>query len=190
MLPCALYLVSGLEESKEQSYSFMFILELKNYGREWYRQITQPYEQHMGVRKHPKWLEKRHDYQSTKERWPELLFQLNGITFLPVAGKVFSNLIYNRLRAAVDSIMREELVGFRQGRGCSDQIFVLHTIIEECEEWKTPLIFNIVDFKKAFDFCSSIVDVEDFRSQRYCHYSMKHQRAVSMLAWNIRNGSA
>ena len=74
-----------------------------------------------------------------------------GITLLPVARKVLSNLIYNRLREAVDSNMREEQAGFRQGRGCSDQIFVLRTIIEECEEWKTPLLINFIDFKKAFD---------------------------------------
>ena len=74
-----------------------------------------------------------------------------GITLLPVARKVLSNLIYNRLREAVDSNMREEQAGFRQDRGCSDQIFVLRTIIEECEEWKTPLVLNFIDFKKAFD---------------------------------------
>ena len=82
---------------------------------------------------------------------PNKLRWMRGITLLPVARKVLSNLIYNRLREAVDSNMREEQAGFRQGRGCSDQIFVLRTIIEECEEWKTPLLLNFIDLKKAFD---------------------------------------
>ena len=47
--------------------------------------------------------------------------------------------------------MREDQAGFRQGRGCSDQIFVLRTIVEECEEWNKPLVLNFIDYKKAFD---------------------------------------
>ena len=73
-----------------------------------------------------------------------------GITLLPVARKILSNLIYNRLKVAVESNMREEQAGFRQGRGCSDQIYVLRTIIEECEECNITLVLNFIDFKKAF----------------------------------------
>ncbi|XP_013399160.1 uncharacterized protein LOC106165493 [Lingula anatina] len=52
---------------------------------------------------------------------------------------------------ANDSRLGEEQAGFRKGRGCIDQIFALHNIIEQCLEWNTPLYINFVDFKKAFD---------------------------------------
>ena len=47
--------------------------------------------------------------------------------------------------------MRKKQAGFRQGRGCLDQIFVLRTIIEECEEWNLLLVLNLIEFKKTFD---------------------------------------
>ena len=47
--------------------------------------------------------------------------------------------------------MCKEQAGFRLGRGCSDQIFVLCTIIEECREWNRSLILNFFDFKRTFD---------------------------------------
>ena len=70
---------------------------------------------------------------------------------LPIARKFFSILIYNRLRDAVGSNMFEEQAGFHQGRGCSDHIFVIRTIIEECEKWKSSLILTFINYRKAFD---------------------------------------
>ena len=52
---------------------------------------------------------------------------------------------------AVDQRIREEQAGFRAGRGCSDQIFALRNIVEQCIEWNAPLFVNFVDFRKAFD---------------------------------------
>ena len=55
------------------------------------------------------------------------------------------------MKKEVDSIPREEQAGFRRGRSCCDQIFVLRSILEEWLEWNTPLIINFIDFQKAFD---------------------------------------
>ena len=74
-----------------------------------------------------------------------------GISLLSVPGKVLCSVIYNRLKESCELALREEQAGFRAGRGCSDQIFVLRNIIEQCEEFRKPLVMNFVDFKKAFD---------------------------------------
>ena len=74
-----------------------------------------------------------------------------GITLLSVTGKIMSNIIYNRIKDAIFSVLCEEQAGFCEGKGCADQIFVLRSIIEQCEEWRKSLVLNFVDFRKAFD---------------------------------------
>lgn len=74
-----------------------------------------------------------------------------GITLLSVPGKVFCIIILKRLQRAVDQALREEQAGFRSGRSCSEQIFALRNILEQCAEFQKPLVVNFIDFKKAFD---------------------------------------
>ena len=47
--------------------------------------------------------------------------------------------------------MRENQAGFRKGRSCIDQIATLRIIIEQSEEWNSPLLMNFIDYEKAFD---------------------------------------
>ncbi|KAK1798816.1 hypothetical protein P4O66_007096, partial [Electrophorus voltai] len=74
-----------------------------------------------------------------------------GITLLLVPGKVFCSVLLRRLQQAEDEILREEQAGFREGRSCSEQIYTLRNIIEQCIEFQRPLLINFIDFKKAFD---------------------------------------
>ena len=74
-----------------------------------------------------------------------------GITLLSVPGKVLCVILLHRLKEAVDLIMREEQAGFRAQRSCTDQIFVLRNIVEQCLEFQKPVFINFIDFKKAFD---------------------------------------
>ena len=55
------------------------------------------------------------------------------------------------MKAALDSLLRDEQVGFRQERSCTDQIATLRNIIEQSLEWNTGLYLVFVDFEKAFD---------------------------------------
>ena len=73
------------------------------------------------------------------------------ITLLSVPGKIFCSILLNRNRLAVDRMLREEQAGFRPGRSCIDQIFALGNILEQSNEWQSPLIFKFIDFQKAFD---------------------------------------
>ena len=74
-----------------------------------------------------------------------------GITLLSVPGKVMSTVIMNRIRDGLENTLREQQAGFRRNRGCCDHIFVIRNIIEQCEEQRSPLIMNFVDFMRAFD---------------------------------------
>ena len=74
-----------------------------------------------------------------------------GITLLATASKVLSKIILDRMKAALDSLLRDEQAGFRQERSCTDQIATLRIIIEQSLEWNTGLYLVFVDFEKAFD---------------------------------------
>jgi hypothetical protein len=74
-----------------------------------------------------------------------------GITLLSIPSKVFCRVLLNRIDTELDDTLRQEQAGLRKGKGCTDQIFALKNIIEQCIEWKSPLYINFIDFKKAFD---------------------------------------
>ena len=72
----------------------------------------------------------------------------------PIALKIFSRILLNRLEPVVDGILRDEQAGFRKGRGCSDQIFIIRHLMQQANEMKVPLSLCFVDFEKAFDSIS------------------------------------
>ena len=74
-----------------------------------------------------------------------------GITLLSIPGKVLTRIILERLKTALDKVLRDEQAGFRQDRSCTDHIATMRIIIEQSLEWQTPLYIVFVDFKKAFD---------------------------------------
>ena len=74
-----------------------------------------------------------------------------GISLLSVPAKVFLRVIAKRIVDAIDHTLRKEQAGFRANEGCSDHIFTLRNIIEQCIEWQHNIVINFVDFEKAFD---------------------------------------
>lgn len=62
-----------------------------------------------------------------------------------------SALLLNKLRVAMDAVLREEQAAFRNNRSCTEQIFTLRKIIEQRVEHQNPLFLNFIEFKKAFD---------------------------------------
>ena len=70
---------------------------------------------------------------------------------LPVASKVLSRILINRIHAGVDHTLRKEQAGFRRGRGTVNQIFILRNILEQANEWNATMYIHFVDFEKAFD---------------------------------------
>ena len=65
-----------------------------------------------------------------------------GITLLSIPSKVLSIIILNRMKKAVEKVLRDEQSGFRSGRSCTDAIFALKTIIEKANEYNTPFFIT------------------------------------------------
>ena len=65
--------------------------------------------------------------------------------------KIFNRVILNRIKDAVDPSLRDNQAGFRKNRSCTDQIATQRIIIEQSQEWRTPLYVNFLDYEKAFD---------------------------------------
>jgi len=57
----------------------------------------------------------------------------------------------NRLATYVDPCLAEEQAGFRDGRRCEDQLFILTDIIEKRIQRNQPLWVVFVDVRKAYD---------------------------------------
>jgi hypothetical protein len=74
-----------------------------------------------------------------------------GISLLSVLSKVYTNVILSRLVIATDSKNSEIQAGFRRGRGCSDQIFVMRRLMEQTRRDGKPLYLCFVDLKAAYD---------------------------------------
>ena len=74
-----------------------------------------------------------------------------GITLLFVPSKILAKIIIRRISDATDAGMRKEQAGIRRELGCTNQIFTLRNVTEQCTEWQRQLHINIVEFEKAFD---------------------------------------
>ena len=48
-----------------------------------------------------------------------------GISLLSVVGKLYGRVLIKRVKAGTECVIGEEQCGFRQGRGCMDQMFVV-----------------------------------------------------------------
>ena len=70
---------------------------------------------------------------------------------LSMVGKILSRVILDRLKGALDAILREEQAGFRRGQSRTAQIATLHIIVERSVEWQSSVYICFVDFAKSFD---------------------------------------
>ena len=86
-----------------------------------------------------------------KDGDPRETLNYRGITLLSIVGKVFSQILNNRLINWCESNTKlaEEQAGFRPMRGCPDQLFALVEILRNRDKRGTFCCF--IDVKKAFD---------------------------------------
>jgi len=73
------------------------------------------------------------------------------ITIIPVLAKLFSTILYQRIQHQIEECLTEEQYGFRKGRGCSDAVHIVRTVIEKSAEWGEELWIAALDVEKAFD---------------------------------------
>lgn len=74
-----------------------------------------------------------------------------GISLLSSAEKIISMIILNRIKTHLDKALHASQAGFTTGKSCRNAVFVLLREIERSCQEGTPLLYNFVDFRKAFD---------------------------------------
>ena len=76
-----------------------------------------------------------------------------GISLLSVLVKLFSRVLIKRVRAGAECAIGEEQCGFRQGRGCMDQVFAVRQCVKSISQmgkmysgllwvWKRPMYYR------------------------------------------------
>ena len=74
-----------------------------------------------------------------------------GISLLSVPGKVFGRVLINRIRDKTENAIAEVQGGFRKGRGCADQTFIVRQICEKYIAKNKDVYFAFLDLEKAYD---------------------------------------
>ena len=87
-------------------------------------------------------------YKSGDERLPQ---NYRPIAIIPMLYKLFSRLIYTRLRPTLEREQCADQAGFRKGFNTVDHLFTWTQLHEKCREHQLPLWIVSLDFKKAFD---------------------------------------
>ena len=85
-----------------------------------------------------------------------------GFSLLSVPGKVFGKILNDRMRIRTEGKLMEEQVGFRLGRGCTENVFVIRQLGEKMIERGKKLYAAFLDLEKAYDrVCESPSSSDD-----------------------------
>ena len=117
---------------------------------------------------------------SPPSKQPELQ---RPITLLNLWYKILDKIIKNRIQQDIDTLdlIADEQAGFRPGKSCQDQVFILETIADLRKQRKNKgTYWCLIDLKKAFDSVSRQQLYDTMRSRGV------ETETVAMLAemWN------
>ena len=101
---------------------------------------------------------------SIPERWKTLVIvtvpkkgdltkpdNYRGISLISLVMKLYNRMIMNRLRPALDPLLRNAQNGFRQKRTTVGQIVALRRLLEGVRANNLSCVLTFIDFRKAFD---------------------------------------
>ena len=74
-----------------------------------------------------------------------------GIGLLSVVGKVYGRMLINVIRDKTKNVIAEVQSGFRRGRGCTDQIFIVRQMCEKYLGKGKDVHFAFLGLEKAYD---------------------------------------
>ena len=57
-----------------------------------------------------------------------------GVTLQPVVSKILGRIVIDHIQMGIDHRLCKEQAGFRSGRGTTEQISILHNILEQVNE--------------------------------------------------------
>ena len=84
----------------------------------------------------------------------------HGITLTCTAAKIYNIILLNRIRPAVNIILRKNQNGFRTNRSISGQILTVRRIIESANSKNRIATILFIDFSKALDSIHRVNMVE------------------------------
>ena len=70
---------------------------------------------------------------------------------LSEVGKLFGRVLIKRVIAGTECAIGEEQCGFRQGRGCMDQVFAVRQVCEKYHANEKDVFWAFMDLEKAYD---------------------------------------
>lgn len=65
--------------------------------------------------------------------------------------KILGRILMDKITDGIGNKLRNEQAGYRSVRGTTEQIFILHNIIEQLNEWQATLYINFIDSEKTLD---------------------------------------
>ena len=74
-----------------------------------------------------------------------------GISLLSIPSKVYARILDSRVRRKTEGEVMEVQGGFRQGRGCGDQIFTIRQLSEKVLEKNKQMVIACIDLERAYD---------------------------------------
>ena len=72
-----------------------------------------------------------------------------GINLLSIPGKVYGRILIEKVCSPTERLIGEEQCGFRSGRGCVDQVFVMKQMSEKFVDKNKSLYIAYMDLEKA-----------------------------------------
>ena len=74
-----------------------------------------------------------------------------GISLLSVVGKLFANILLQRMKRVAEKVYPQSQSGYRESRSTVDGIFTFRQLMEKTSEQRQHMYIVFVDFIKAFD---------------------------------------
>ena len=65
-----------------------------------------------------------------------------------MVGKIYAGILIDRVCRVTGGLTDDEQEGFREGRGCADQIFTLKQIGEKTQDKKCRVYVDFIDLEK------------------------------------------
>ena len=72
-----------------------------------------------------------------------------------VVGKLSGRVLIKRVRAGTECAIGEEQCGFRQGRGCMDEVFAVRQVCEKYLANRKDVFWAFMDLEKAYDVAAA-----------------------------------
>ena len=88
-------------------------------------------------------------YKGKGDKW--VCGNYRGISMLCATGKLYGRVLIERVREGTDSGVGDEQCGFRAGRGCMDQVFVVRQVCEKYMQKGKEVFWAFMDLEKAYD---------------------------------------